>query len=61
MHLKIGRNPKGEACLPTIHFQGRAVSFREGISQIWQQETRMIISVRSVSLIILSLGVAPEK
>ena len=25
--LKIGRNPKGKDCLPTIHFQGRAVSF----------------------------------
>ena len=22
LHLKIGRNPKGKACLPTIHFQG---------------------------------------
>ena len=28
--LKIGQNPKGKACLPTIHFQVRAVSFREG-------------------------------
>ena len=28
--LKIGQNPKGKACLPTIHFQGRDVSFREG-------------------------------
>ena len=43
---------KGE-CLPTIHFQVRAVSFREGISQIWLQKTQMIISV---SLIILLLG-----
>ncbi len=30
MHLKIGRAPIGKACFPTIHFQGRAVSFREG-------------------------------
>ncbi len=29
--LKIGRNPKGKDCFPTIHFQGPAVSFREGI------------------------------
>ena len=29
--LKIGRTPIGKACIPTIHFQGRAVSFREGI------------------------------
>ena len=29
--LKIGRNPIGKACIPTIHFQGRAVSLREGI------------------------------
>ena len=29
-HLKIGRNPIGKACIPTIHFQGAiAVSFRE--------------------------------
>ena len=29
--LKIGRNPKGKVCLPTIHFQVRSpVSFREG-------------------------------
>ena len=26
--LKIGRNPKGKACLPTIIFQGRAVKLR---------------------------------
>ena len=30
--LTIGRAPKGKACLPTTNFQGRAVSFREGIS-----------------------------
>ena len=30
LHLKIGRNPIGNDCIPTIHFQGRAVSFREG-------------------------------
>ena len=30
-HLKIGRNPKGrETSIPTIHFQVRAASFREG-------------------------------
>ncbi len=38
--LKIGRAPKGKACLPTIIFEGRAVSFREGKStkQWWQLE-----------------------
>ena len=30
--LKIGRAPKGNDHLPTMHFQGRAVSFREGKS-----------------------------
>ena len=29
--LKIGRNPKGNSSEPTIHFQVRTVSFREGI------------------------------
>ena len=29
-HLKIGRAPKGNDRIPTIHFQVRAVSFREG-------------------------------
>ena len=29
-HLKIGRTPKGNDRIPTIHFQGRTVSFREG-------------------------------
>ncbi len=34
--LKIGLNaPKGKDHLPTIHFQGRSVSFREGGSQKW--------------------------
>ena len=27
--LKIGRNPIGKACLPTINFEVRTVSFRE--------------------------------
>ena len=31
-HLKIGRAPKGNDRIPTIHFQGRAVSFKEGKS-----------------------------
>ena len=30
--LKIGRAPKGKDRLPTIHFQGRTVSFREANS-----------------------------
>ena len=30
LHLKIGGATKGKACLPTIHFQVRAFSFREG-------------------------------
>ena len=29
-HLKIGRAPKGNHHIPTIHFQVRFVSFREG-------------------------------
>ena len=33
--LKIGRNPKGNDRLPTIHFQVGAVSFKEGIFHIW--------------------------
>ena len=31
LHLKIGRAPIGKDRVPTIHFQGRTVSFREGI------------------------------
>ena len=27
---KIGRNPIGKDRIPTIHFQGRTISFREG-------------------------------
>ncbi len=34
-HLKIGRAPKGNNRIPTIHFQGRTVSFREGIHLCW--------------------------
>ena len=30
--LNIGWNPKGKDHPPTIHFQGRTVSFREGIT-----------------------------
>ena len=30
LHLKIGRNPKGNDHIPTIHFQVRTVSFRGG-------------------------------
>ena len=30
-HLKMGRNPKGNDRIPTVHFQVRAVSFRECI------------------------------
>ena len=39
-HLKIGRAPKGNNRIPTIHFQVQTVSFREGrwwfwTSQLW--------------------------
>ncbi len=33
--LKLGRNPKGKDRLPTIHFQGIFVSFREGRLNVW--------------------------
>ncbi len=34
--LKIGRAPIWNVLLPTIHFQGRTVSFREGIPSLFQ-------------------------
>ena len=40
--LKIGRAPKGNDRIPTIHFQVQAVSFREGI---WAKKTSYICQV----------------
>ena len=52
-HLKMGRAPK-ERSIPTIHFQVRAVSFREGSKKIADEKLNTLVKNEKPSQLFVS-------